>query len=79
MKLCQMLWKYKEKHLTSTLGLLLNTLCIIDSNLTIHKSPGRKLDWEGVKSLLLRKWLNKELQITLSNILPKIGSKLIGR
>ena len=72
-----MLWKYKEKHLTSTLGLLLNTLCIIDSNLTIHKSPGRKLDWEGVKSLLLRKWLNKELQITLSNILPKIGSKLI--
>ena len=74
-----MLWKYKEKHLTSTLGLLLNTLCIIDSNLTIHKSPGRKLDWEGVKSLLLRKWLNKELQITLSNILPKIGSKLIGR
>ena len=54
-------------------------LCIIDSNWTIHKSPGRKSDWEGAKNLLLRKWFNRELQITLSNILPKIGSKLIGR
>ena len=51
----------------------------MDSSWAMHESPGRKLDWEGVKSLLCRKWLKSELQITLSKTLAKIGSKLIGR
>ena len=79
---CQTLSKALEMSrktpLTSAVGLLSKAVyisCIIDSNWTIHESPGRKPGWDGVKSLLLRKWLNKELQITLSNILPKIWSK----
>ena len=29
--------------------------CIIDSSWAMHESPGRKPDWEGIKSLLCRK------------------------
>ena len=35
--------------------------CITDSNWAIHESLGINPDWEGVKSLLLRKCLNREL------------------
>ena len=53
--------------------------CIIESSWAIHESPGRKPDREEAKSLLLWKWLNRKLLIILSNILLKMGSKLIGR
>ena len=39
---------------------------------TIHESSGRKPDWEGVKSLLLRKYFKRELYITRT-----IGNKLM--
>ena len=57
----EMWWK---TPLTSAVGLLSKAVCIsciIDSNWALHESPGRKPEWEGVKSLLVRKWLNKEL------------------
>ena len=52
----------RKKLLTSAVGLLSKTACIsciIDSNWAIHEPPGGKPDWEGVKSLLLRKCLNR--------------------
>ena len=72
----------RKTPLTSTVGLLSKAvciLCIIDSNWAGDESLGRKPVREGIKSLLLRKLVNKELLITLSKILPKIGSKLIRR
>ena len=58
-----MLWKFQEKHLTSTVGSLSKAVCIsciIDSSWAILESSGRKPD--GVaKGLLLRKNLSKEL------------------
>ena len=79
-----MLWKCQEKNLFHQVGLLSKAVCIsciidIDSNWAKHESPGRKPYWEGVKNLLLSKWLNRESYVTLANILLKIESKLIGR
>ena len=37
-----------------------------------------KPDWKGVKSLLLPKQLKREAYLSLSNIFPKIGSRLLG-
>ena len=58
-KLCQIPWKgLKKISLTSTVGLSSKAdciLCIMDSSWASHESPGRKPDWEGVKSLLCRK------------------------
>ena len=51
----------RKTLLISTVGLLSKAVCIsciVDSNWAILESPGRKPDWECVKSLLLRKWLN---------------------
>ena len=48
----------RKTHLTSTTELLLTAVCmsyIIDSKWAILESPGRKPDWEGMKSLLIRK------------------------
>ena len=48
----------RKAPLTSTVGLLSKAVCIsciIDSNWAILESPERKPDWEGIKSLLLRK------------------------
>ena len=72
----------RSTSFTSTVGLLSNAVCIsfiIESSWALHESPVRKHDCDEVKSLLLWKWLNRELQITLSKILLKMGSKLIGR
>ena len=44
----------------------------------MQESFGGKLDWEGAKSFFLKELLDRELYINLSEILPKIGSKLIG-
>ena len=69
----------KEIPLTSIVGLSSKAdciSCIMDSSWAMHESPGRKPDSEGVKSLLCRKELKSELQITLSKTLAKIGSKL---
>ena len=52
--------------------------CIMDRSWAMHESSGRKPDWEGVKSLLCKKQLKSELEITLSKTLAKIGSKLTG-
>ena len=54
----------KNTPLTSAGGLLSKLVCnsrIMARSWAIHKSPGRKLTCEGVKGLLLIKWLNKEL------------------
>ena len=48
----------KKTPLTSTVWFSSNAVCIswiFDSNWAIHESPGRKPDWEDVKSLLLIK------------------------
>ena len=42
----------RKTPFTSAVGLLSKAVyisCIIDSNWTIHESPGRKPDWDGVK------------------------------
>ena len=44
----------------------------------MQESFGGKLDWKGEKSLFLKELLDRELYINLSEILPKIDSKLIG-
>ena len=67
--------------LTSAVGLSSKAdciSCIMDNSWAMHESCGRKPDWAGVKSLLCWKYLKNELQTTLSKILAKIGSKLIG-
>ena len=54
----------RKTCLPSVAGLLVKTVCIsciIDANCAMHEYPGIKPDWEGVNSLLLRKWLNREL------------------
>ena len=56
----------RKTYLTSIVGLLSKgvcILCIIDSIWAMHESAWIKPDWEGIKSLLLRK-----LYIILSNI-----------
>ena len=48
----------KKIPLTWTVGLSSKAdciSCIMDSSWAMHESPGRKPDWEGVKSLLCRK------------------------
>ena len=48
----------RKTPLTSTVGFSSNAVCIswiIDSSWAMHESPGRNPDWEGGKSLLLRK------------------------
>ena len=49
----------KKIHpLTSTVGLSSKAdciSCIMDSSWAMHESPGRKPDWEGVKTFLCRK------------------------
>ena len=50
--------------------------CIIDSNWAVHESTARKPNWQSAKSLLLGKWLNWELLIIISDILPKTEGKL---
>ena len=57
---CQTLSNGLEEKTTlkSTVGLLSKAVCvscIIDNNWAILDSPRRKPDWEGVKSLLIRK------------------------
>ena len=76
------LLRCQEIHLISRVSLLLNAVCIsciIDRSWAIHESTGRRPDCEEVQSSLLWKWLNKELYITLSKILLKMGSNLIRR
>ena len=44
--------------LTSIVGFSSNSVCISwinDNSWAIHELPGRSRDWEGVKSLLLKK------------------------
>ena len=48
----------KKFPLTSIVGLSSKAdriACIMDSSWAMHESPGIKLDWEGVQSLLRRK------------------------
>ena len=54
----------KKTPLTSTVCLLsklMGTSWIMDKNWVVHESPGRKPDFEGVKSFLLTKCLDREL------------------
>ena len=44
----------------------------------MQESFGGKFDWEGAKSFFLKESLDRQLYIKLSEILPKIDSKLIG-
>ena len=73
-------WDIKITPLASTVGLLSNAVCILcitESCWAIHESSGRNPDCEEVKSLLLRKWLNRQLQISLLKVSLKMGSQLI--
>ena len=72
----------KKAPLTSAAGFSSKAVWIswiIDNNWAIQESPEKKPDWEGVKSLLLWKKVKRELYIALSNIFPKIESRLMGR
>ena len=62
----------KKTPLTSLVGFSSNG---VDG---MQESFGGKLDWEGAKSFFLKELLDRELYINLSEILPKIDSKLIG-
>ena len=55
----------KKTSLTSAGGLLSKLVFIswiMDKSWAIHESPGKKTDCEGVKSLLLTKWLNRIIE-----------------
>ena len=45
----------------------------------MQESPGWKPDWFLEMSLLVEKQINISLKISLSNVLPQIGSKETGR
>ena len=52
---------------------------VIDNIWLIQESPGWKADCFLEMSLLAEKEINISLKISLSNILPQLGSKEIGQ
>ena len=70
----------KEILLTSNpLSEDVKILLVTDNSWLIQESPGWKPDWFLELRLLAEKQINISLKISLSNILPQIGSKETGR
>ena len=70
----------KKRPLTCIGGLTSNDFCIsciILKSCQVQESPGRKPDWQTIKSSFSIKDSNIDVNMNFSNILVNIGSRLI--